>query len=341
MKKVFIFEIKRLLIPLAVYLGIMIILGFAIMLTWYDLDWRNFTTLFGLFMLFLIVGIIYIVFSYNKKRISADMTYSLPVTKRELFIGKYLASLAALAVMAFLYLLICYIIIGLADLSGLFEFSESYQSVGEQIGNFTVGWLIHLVITIPLFNFLLLFYYKANTILDGIVFVLLGLFIVFLMGQIFIELTHSYIVVFPLIMYVEAPKYFLPGPYFGQIHNGLYGEEFTLFVTLFLIYTILGYLIIIYLIWFSKKDCSIRTQGICNGIFGYRVFLPLLGALIPIASVLGSGFDAIWFVLVAVGLFIGYCIYHRSIKFNKESYIIFASTLGFDFIFVILWIASL
>lgn len=48
MKKVFIFEIKKLLVPLAIYFGIMSILGFVIMLINYDLDWRDFSTLFGI-----------------------------------------------------------------------------------------------------------------------------------------------------------------------------------------------------------------------------------------------------------------------------------------------------
>ncbi|MDE7095624.1 MAG: hypothetical protein K2O23_03965, partial [Anaeroplasmataceae bacterium] len=90
-------------------------------------------------------------------------------------------------------------------------------------------------------------------------------------------------------------------------------------------------------------DCSVRTQGLSNGIFGYRVFLPLIAGLLPIVLCLNSGvnaFEPIWFILTAVGLFIAYCIYHRSVKFNKESYIVFACTLGFDFIYLILWMTS-
>lgn len=335
MKKVFIFEIKKLLVPLAIYIGIMAILGCTIMLVSFNLSWESFSTLFGWFMVFLMLGLIFMVFSYNKKRISADMTYSLPVTKRELFIGKYLASLVVLIVMAFLYMVICLIIIGLANMNGLFEYSIKEQDLATQIVNFILGCFIQIAVTIPFFNFILLFYYKANTVLDGIIFIVIGMGLVFLVSQVIIKLSDSNGLAFSLMMYLDGPKYFLKVPYYNNSQSDLS-------TTLFILHAISGYLISIYLIWYSKKDCSIRTQSICNGIFGYRVFLPLIAGLIPILIVISNGlnsFAPIWYILIAVGLFIGYCFYHRSVKFNKESYIVFASTLGFDFIFLILWMA--
>ncbi|MDE6660245.1 MAG: ABC-2 transporter permease, partial [Anaeroplasmataceae bacterium] len=315
------------------------IIGAVSILNFYSLSWNNFSSLFGFFMLFLMFGIIYIVFSYNKKRISADMTYSLPVTKRDLFVGKYLASLASLAVMAILYLFVCLILFGLANMNGLFDKGPSTLYVGDELGYFVLGWLIHISITIPLFNFLLLFYYKANTVLDGIVFVGIGLALVFLITQVVIELVESNISMFPPEIYVSAP-YQLIGEVEYYYANYRYDQKvyFSIFITL----VVLGYLISGYLFWFSEKDCSVRTQGLSNGIFGYRVFLPLTAGLIPIAICISEidSYSPIWFFLTAVGLFIAYCIYHRSVKFNKESYIVFASALGFDFIFLIFWLAS-
>ncbi|MDE5856203.1 MAG: ABC-2 transporter permease [Anaeroplasmataceae bacterium] len=340
MKKVFIFEIKKLLIPLAIYLGIMSIIGFTIMLTTYSVNWTNFTLLYGLFGLFLIIGVIYMVFSYNKKRISADMTYSLPVTKRGLFIGKYLASIASVLSMMIIYMLICLIIFALAKMNGLFNKYMFNQEVGRQLGNFVLGSLIQMAISIPMFNFLLLFYYKANTVLDGIAFVVIGLGLLQMVMLIILNLAEvSEVPVFPFLIYVNVPVFFLETPYYNSLN---FGNRMVAFKSVFSIYVILGTLLLIYLIWLSKKDCSIRTQSICNGIFGYKVFLPLLGVLIPILTVTDMGWDSfelIWFILTAVGLFIGYCVYHRGVKFSKLSYIIYGATLGFDFVFLILWMA--
>ncbi|MDE6048003.1 MAG: hypothetical protein K2F56_05175 [Anaeroplasmataceae bacterium] len=340
MKKVFIFEIKKLLIPLAIYLIIMSILGCTILVFDYTVAWTHFTSLYGLFLLFLIIGIIYKTFTYNKKRISADMTYSLPVTKRELFVGKYLAALASLVVMAVIFILVCLIIFTLAYISRALDYSTTYgQSMDVQLEYFLLGALIQIAITIPMFNFILLFYYKANTILDGIVYVGLGLAIVFLVSQIIIDNADSGFSMFPLLIYVEAPKYFFEDPFLHQPRI----DNVSLFTTIFIIYAILGYLISIYLIWFSKKDCSIRTQGLSNGIFGYRVFLPLTAGLIPILIVINSGHVEIiplWYILIGIALFIGYCIYHRNVKFNKESYIVFASTLGFNFFVLMIWMIT-
>lgn len=336
MKKIFIFEIKKLLVPLSIYFGIMTILGTTIMLVSNYLSWTSFMILFGVYMLVLVFGVIFLTFSYNKKRISADMTYSLPVTKRELFIGKYLAAITIVTVMAIGYLLVCLIVMALAKAYGKFDNYLKYQSFNEQLGCFTLSCLIQMSITIPLLNFILLFYYKANTILDGITFIGFGLALVFLIAQTILNIAEEYADVFLLSLYVKTPSLFLNTPYAYQ------DKVASIFYPIFYTYIVLGYLILIYLFWFSKKDCSIRTQGICNGIFGYKVFLPLFGVLIPILIVSNMGWDSfelIWYILTAVGLFIGYCVYHRGVKFSKLSYIVYAATLGFDFIFLILWIA--
>lgn len=336
MKKVFIFEIKKLLIPLAIYLGIMSIIGFTIMLTANSTYWTSFSFLYGFFSLFLMIGVIYLVFSYNKKRISADMTYSLPVTKRGLFVGKYLASIASILSMMFIYMLLCLIIFALARTHNLHYYNQQFR---EELGNFVLGCFIHMAVTIPLFNFLLLFYYKANTVLDGIAFVLIGFGLLQIVMLIILNLAEvSGVPVFPLLIYINVPVYFLKTPY-----SLYYGNRIVAFKSVFSVYVILGTLLLIYLIWFSKKDCSIRTQGICNGIFGYKVFLPLLGVLIPILAVLDMGWDSfewIWFILTAVGLFIGYCIYHRTVKFSKISYIVYGATVGFDLVFLILSLSN-
>ncbi|MCM1130658.1 MAG: ABC-2 transporter permease [Roseburia sp.] len=333
MKKVFIFEMKKLLIPLVIYFGIMSIIGFTVILTSYSTVWRSFTLLYGLFGLFLIIGVIYLVFSYNKKRISADMTYSLPVTKRELFIGKYLASIVSILGMMIIYLLLCLIIFLLARTSNLFnKYTYDYLEIGKQLGNFVLGSLIHIGMSIPLFNFLLLFYYKANTVLDGIAFTAIGLALLQMGSFIILQLVGRSVPVFLLNVYVRGPLYFLD-EYFA------FNSDRIAFYSLFSIYIISGTLLFIYLLWFSKRDCSIRTQGICDGIFGYKVFLPLLGVFIPLLTISSMGwnkFEWLWFILTVVGLFIGYCIYHRSVKFSKLSYILFGATIGFDFIFLIL-----
>lgn len=338
MKKVFIFEIKKLLVPLAIYFGIMSILGFVIMLINYDLDWRDFSTLFGIFMLFLMFGLVFIVFSYNKKRISADMTYSLPVTKRQLFLGKYLASLFYLAILALLYLIICFIIIFIAKSNGSFRYSLENQNFSTQFANFTLGSLLQMAVTIPLFNFILLFYYKANTVLDGICFIGFGFVLTWLVTLFILDLANNYAPSFSISMYIDCPRYFLEGPYQYNPYSG-----YDALLPIFISHVVLGYLITIYFIWFSKRDCSIRTQNISNGIFGYRVFLPLLAVIIPlmfIDSVVTDGVAYVLFVLTAIGLFIGYCLYHRSVKFNKESYMIYAITLVYNFIFLLVWVTN-
>ncbi len=109
MKKVYIFEVKRLLVPVSIYFGIMCILGFTVYLTSSGLYWRPFSQMLGFFCIGLVMGVTFLSFTYNKKRVSADMSYSLPVTKRQLFLGKYLADITIIFAGAILYLFLCII----------------------------------------------------------------------------------------------------------------------------------------------------------------------------------------------------------------------------------------
>lgn len=330
MKKTFLFELKRYIIPLSIYMVIMTIIGFVIVLPFSGLTYDTFLNLFSFFTFILVIWIIYITFSYNKKRISADMTFSLPVTKRELFAGKYLAAISTIFASAIVYFLICLMLFGIS--CGL-KHIYLWEPLGVQLSHYCIGSLIILVSILPLFNFLLLFYYKANTVLDGILFIILGSIIVYLVMYEFCNLASEFVYyshVYPLAVYFNIP--FIVVRKELNILNGV----------VFFIYLFLGYLLSLYLLWQSKREDSIRTHAICDGIFGYKVFYPIIGVFVPIVSF--SGFaviDVIILVVLCIGLFMGYCIYHRSPKFTKQSYFILGLTLGFDFLYFMgVWIYS-
>ena len=205
MKKTFLFELKRYIVPLSIYMGIMTIIGFIMVLPFSSITYTTFLDLFTWFTFILVMGIIYITFSYNKKRISADMTFSLPVTKRELFAGKYLAAISTILVSSIVYFLICLMLFGISH--GL-KHIYLWEPLGVQLGHYCIGSLIILVSIVPLFNFLLLFYYKANTVLDGILFIALGSIIVHLVMYEFCNLTSDhvyYAYIFPLATFFNAP----------------------------------------------------------------------------------------------------------------------------------------
>lgn len=318
MKKVYIFEIKKLFVLLAVYLGIMTILGAVIVLTIHGITWKVFSILLGGYIIGLVAGTTVISFSYNKKRVSADLNFSLPATKKDLFLGKYLADLTTIFVGIFTYLLICVILYIFADLT------LAENGIENSLSYFLKCTVFYIGTTIPLFHFILLFYYKANSILDGVVFVGCGIGILYIVLALLCKWSHIYAPQFLVFLFVEGPIRFLVGD--APVTFGVY----------YVLCVLLGYAIIIYLILFSMKDCSIRTQEISDGIFGYKVFLPIIGVLLPL-TITTTEFEInlIWFILVAIGFFLLYCIYHRSIKFSKLSYIELGSVLLYNFIFYV------
>ena len=159
----------------------MSIICFSFMLSAERETYSSFIGMISAFMLLLIFGTILYGFMYNKRKISADMYYSLPVTKRQLFLGKYLASLVGILVLSILYIGICFIVFGIAV--GLKKMSFELLPLEEQAMRLLISSVLRLVFSIPLFNFCLLFFYKANSLIDGIIYVSLGCAIVYLIVE--------------------------------------------------------------------------------------------------------------------------------------------------------------
>ncbi len=334
MRKVFIFELKRMIAPLAIYLGIMSIATGFIILPHKTLHIGLYKSFLSYFMILLFFGSILYSFSYNKKRISADAFYSLPVTKRELFIGKYFAAITGIFTSTILYIIIC--ILFMCITKGMGDLHETI-SLGSRISEFCILASFRFLMCIPIFHFLLLFYYKANTILDGIIYWGIGMILAALVPLILLEAFQAY---------TPLPSFFLQTFINGfdelifDNFNFTNGREFSknLYISIYSIEIILGYLLIAYLLWNAGRDSALRTQNLCDGIFGYKVFLPLLAILIHIWQYCTvAKLDYLAFILVAVGIFIGYCVYHRSPKFSKVSYISYGVVIGVSFILALIF----
>ena len=342
MRKVFMYDLKKLIIPYSIYLGIMSIICFSFMLSAERETYSSFIGMISAFMLLLIFGTILYGFMYNKRKISADMYYSLPVTKRQLFLGKYLASLVGILVLSILYIGICFIVFGIAV--GLKKMSFELLPLEEQAMRLLISSVLRLVFSIPLFNFCLLFFYKANSLIDGIIYVSLGCAIVYLIVEIFscFILDFSYFPSLPIFVFTHGIDQILYGSYFSVSE-----EVITFYTMIYILYALLGYGLIAYLLWWVKKDSAIRTQEISHQIFGYKVFLPMTAICIMLFSFIDEkmmdGMNSvngivyfIQFILITIGLFIVYCIYHRYLMFNKMSYLTFGIVTGINLILLIL-----
>lgn len=323
MKKTFIFEMKRLFLPACIYLGFMTILGALYLFSFAYLPRYCYTNLFSVFMFILILGLVILSFSYNKKRISADMTYSLPVTKRQLLFGKYLANLTYIVGLGLVYFIIVLILLAMTK--------NKVDLQKMTIENIIAGCFILMGLAIPLYNFMLLFYYKANTTFDGIVFMILG-------------------TVIPLL-FVISIKFLIsedtvgssPVDFYFSIVEIAFERMTVCNKTLLIVYSVLGTLLSGYFYWFSKKDCSIRTNEKSDGIFGYKVLLPLLDCAIVVFILVICGvteFRIEYFFLITLGMFLFYGIYHRSPKFSKNSYITFGVITGINFLFALIYMLN-
>ncbi|MDE7162335.1 MAG: hypothetical protein K2N65_06240, partial [Anaeroplasmataceae bacterium] len=200
------------------------------------------------------------------------------------------------------------------------------------VENVIAGCFLLIGLAIPLYNFILLFYYKANTIFDGVLFVILGTAVCMLILIPLKQLTEDYnIGVSPIDFYFCIIEF--------VFENNMTPWNIMMLVG----YILFGLAIVGYFYWFSKKDCSIRTNEKCEGIFGYKVFLPLLNLGILMFILMPYGikeFRVEYFLLITLGMFIFFGIYNRNPKFSKSSYIEFGVMTGINLLLVLIAVLS-
>lgn len=271
--------------------------------TYYDRSY-----LYGIFIALASIFLIFINFSYNKNRVSVDLTYSLPVSKRTFFISKYLITIAEVIITSIIFYL-------------LFLIRLSMGETAYDIGIFTVYFLLQTFACVSMVSFLIPAYYYGNNVIDGIIYMLFYSFIIPLffatIGSVFLDfnvfsgslLSSPVTIPFALSYTIKG---MLGDDSFSTI---LFSDSFVGIISgLTFIY---GFIPIILSIVFVSKDKTERVQQVDTSYLGYRVFIPLTFYLIAIAIRIDS-LNVPLIVAVTVGMYILYAIYRKSLKIKKS-----------------------
>lgn len=277
-----------------------------------------------LFLSFLIFPLMINSFSFNKRKAEVDFYYTLATTKRKLVTSKIIYDLILYTCLA-LVILVSYI---LTLLVAIYDIST------VPFGKIFLYYLICYTVIILVYMFMLPFFYYGNSVLDGLIYMVMIIAILFLVsGNITYLINQEVEHLFPRKSFNLYP-YFLIN-YFSDEMEWALRNNFTLKIEWnsgMIISFILPLISFVSFLLTLSLDKNERTGQISNSLFGYQTFIPLL--MLNTAFYLGfvDKFSVIGILLLAVLHFILVLISQKGFKLTKKT----LTTLGVELAVVIL-----
>jgi hypothetical protein len=287
-------------------------------------------------------------FAFLKKKRNLDCLYSLPITKRGVGIVQFaVGGITVLVpfVVSYAATLICYASYG------------SFATLGHNylIGHFAISLLMGFV----LYSISVFVFEKANTVIDGIIFIavyMVGLLLLLYAAD---EIIRNVCDIRNALVWAEKVKsggvgtehydshvlgywrhlsiyqdYGVPAYYFGELLSSYeycamtvyhdmvsnaWADNGTVFWMIF--WSIAGIASAAGAIYTFGTKKTESAEEISNSLFGYKLIIPILSfSLILAGGVLDGEFATA--LLITVAAAVGYTVYRRGVRYKKSDYII-------------------
>ncbi len=258
-------------------------------------------------------------FAFKMKRRSIDLYYSLPIKRIKLYLLKYLLGLGEILVIFLPNWIVSYI------------WTSSVATL-YSVHFYWYYLVIAIAFGIGIYTYLTFFFTMANSLIDGIIFMVMGAcFLAFTMNVICaicikngvvnnIFYMRNYFIFSPLFNFSQELYYIMCGDLEGA---AIYRNILALVLIILLC---LGAGVGFFL-YHARKNSAELVSDDSNFILGYRTMLPILIITgfrllksIPVAvsaSASVESISALWVVVALLGYF-GYCIFRRSFRIKKE-----------------------
>ena len=291
--------------------------------------YRSTLTIPVIFLSVLVSVIPVIEFSFFKKRINLDCIYALPISRRTMGLVHYVTgAITLLGSFTLSYLL-----------NFLFILKRGVENF-ENLPSLIVHYLLCAVIGAAVYTVLVFVFNEANTMGDGIWFMILWSLAMALVLISVAELLDGTLDTNPLgnAAYTATP--------YGLLVTSLTGgyESFvetnpnsaaTFWsqadgVAFMIVWTVLGIAAAFGLYFTFGKRKVEKTEEISDSFFGYRVMIPLY-AVTGMIALSASEIVAMWVIIEAIAI-LGYTIYRRGFHYKKSDIIVLLSLIIFLFV---------
>ncbi len=276
-------------------------------------------------------------FAFLKKKRNLDCCYSLPITKQGIGLVQYAVGAITVAVpflCSYISTLICYASIG------------DFSTLGH--GFLAVHFLMSLLLGFVVYSISVFAFERANTVIDGVVFIIaymVGLYlIIYAAEELYNSVVRHYNEMFWDRFY-SSEKLFLhrvnldeesaiPIAFFVDMLEKYESCAETVYSTVVEKMWSGSRHVIWFVFWcaagvfsaggaiccFGKKKTEC-VEEISNSFFGYKLLIPLIGFPIILSDgVLCGNYTTA--LLVTVGCAVAYTVYRRGVRYKKSDYII-------------------
>ena len=275
----------------------------------------------GIIVIFLcIICTIVPVYEYTflmKKR-SVDQYYSLPIKRSSIIAIKFVCGYFKIFISYTITFFLGLIVISLKENSYFLNYYFSF-------------YFYTILLAFILYSF---FFSRANTIVDGIIFINLYIFIFSLVliniKDFFRDVLNVIIFRITTLEVPYSPLINITEYYDTLIRYGSSGGQYEHWRS-YLLWSIIGVLSFIGLIYVTKFDKAENAEQVSDSYFGYRIMIPLylisiLYSVKPFSNRINIVSSAVFF---CAGL-VGYVIYRRTFKLQVKYWLILIGSFIFS-----------
>ena len=263
-------------------------------------------------------------FSFKMSKISIDQMYSLPIKREKLYIAKFISGFIEILIPVSVVFIFCL-------LKVLFS-NHMYETI-----YFLPYFVCLILFMFFLYSTITFFFTRGNTVIDGIINIVLIIFVVelfsstidsMLWGNIRNYFDSGYCYLYsPISILSILFDNKLSAEAINKLHT-MYDEYYytvrvnltTYEIVSVIIFILIGIGSTILFVLLNKKDKAEDSMQVSNSWFSYKVFIPVYMSLISLLMMDGS--ELIAFVFLFVGTYIAYVIYRRSLKIKKWDIIV-------------------
>ena len=263
-------------------------------------------------------------FSFKMSKISIDQMYSLPIKREKLYMAKFISGFIEILIPVSVVFIFCL-------LKVLFS-NHMYETI-----YFLPYFVCLILFMFFLYSTITFFFTRGNTVIDGIINIVLIIFVVELFSSTIDSLlwgnirnyfdSGSCYLYSPISIISELFDNKLSAEAINKLHT-MYSEYFytervtltTYEIVSVIIFILIGIASTILFVVLNKKDKAEDSMQVSNSWFSYKVFIPVYMSLISLLMMDGS--ELIGFVFLFVGTYIAYVIYRRSLKIKKWDIIV-------------------
>ena len=245
-----------------------------------------------------------------KNRRNLDSLFSLPVSRKKQALAHYLSGI----IQIYTAYTVCFL---------LSIFHLAAYNRGTLIIYYTAYYFLSLIAAAFIYSIFMFLFTQANTVVDGILFEILGAFSLFFVVQATRQITGT-LDNHPYPTYIVFDPLGSEGLY--QIVKDMSFHIHWKSVVMIIVWSLIGVAGIFgYFYTFERKRVE-YIGGISDALFGYKLFIPVWAySLLALLGSLSGGMV----VFIYVSMLIGYIIYRRGFNFAKSDWICIVMTIPF------------